>query len=295
LFIAADAYAAHFSWGNDEEILKACATLRQGDVIQAVALAFTASAGNAVTNLAKTAAVGRTGLVGVKSELEYALITSQTCDLRGARGRKYPLVSIAPVYDISEAIDRGSLGNVKQDKVGELVCLDGARWKQDGKVWIADLRFECAIEKGMLVGKQPIRGFSTEDGYLRCARKVARVRSRAAIDDDIDACILRPLAECLRAGSINGRLVQDILLKATPSTVDAHAARLYVLVYNEADREGVQDACDDWHARISPTLPDRFTFLGCEVRSTSAFTWSDYKGCELVDLSFLSIEDNGSA
>jgi hypothetical protein len=290
LFTADDANSSSFRWGDTTEVLEACRRFRQGDVVHRASLAFSAHASAPVTSLAQASAAGRVALFGVRTDLEYAMLTSQTCDLRGDRGRKYPLISIAPVYDVATMLPIGQLGNIRLDRVGEFIFLDSPPWAERDGVWVADLRFESSMEKGFLVNQDPIAPFSSEDGYLRCTRKIARVRARAAIDDKILKHLLRPLEALFTGNAVDHRSIIEVLIKATPSTVDARAARIYALLDGPDNRPALQAQFDDWHAQINPTLPHDFTFLGVDVRQASEFTWLDYRGAEIVDFLGLSAD-----
>jgi len=102
----------------------------------------------------------------------YGIITTQSCDLSEERpGPRQPWLAVAPVYEVtpdSALRDR--------DYVFEL-----APPEIDGGVWVADLRIEMPLEKGLLVGRAPIEAFSDEAGYVAFANFLARRRGRPAL------------------------------------------------------------------------------------------------------------------
>jgi hypothetical protein len=51
----------------------------------------------------------------------------------------------------------------------------------DGEIWVADLRIEMPLEKGLLVGRDPIEAFPDEPGYIAFANFLARRRGRPAL------------------------------------------------------------------------------------------------------------------
>jgi hypothetical protein len=51
----------------------------------------------------------------------------------------------------------------------------------EGGPWVADLRIEMPLEKGLLVGRTPIDAFPDESGYIQFARFLARRRGRPAL------------------------------------------------------------------------------------------------------------------
>lgn len=290
LFEPEDANPRSFYWADG--VLEACTRFRQGDVVPGLSLAFSSYAPLAITTLARGASSGATDVIGVRTSLQYGMITSQTCDLSGKRGAKYPFFLVAPVYDIAGVVDPGLEGHIRRDRVGEFILLNGDSFREG--LWIADLRFETSIEKGILMNRDPVLAFADEDGYLRCSRKIARVRTRAAIDDALETHLIRPLKRKFETGGLLHEPIVDILVKATPSIVQAKAARIYVLLTEGSDVLAIQRKFDDWHAEIRPSLPIDFTFLGVDVRLASTFTWLDYRGAELIDFSSLSQSEEES-
>jgi hypothetical protein len=51
----------------------------------------------------------------------------------------------------------------------------------DADIWVADLRVEMPLEKGLLVGRDPIEAFRDEAGYIAFANFLARRRGRPAL------------------------------------------------------------------------------------------------------------------
>lgn len=275
-----------FRWNHG--VLEACKRFRQGDVIEGASLSFTANADHPITIPAQDATEGVSGLVGTRVALPFAMVTSQTCDLAGERGDKYPLLQIAPVYDITGHTENGLEGLIPKNKVGEFIYLDGPRFKADGQLWVADLRFESAIEKGVLIDKHPIQGFADEDGYLRASKKIADARLRLAVDDDIEKHVLKPLRKLFAKNMIDHRPIVDILLKARPTTVGARVMWLYVVAEDDADVVALQGALDQWQVDVTSTLPQTLTIMGIVVRKASEFTWKHAHGTAPIDFAWLS-------
>lgn len=102
----------------------------------------------------------------------YGILTTQSCDLSEERpDPRQPWVAVAPVYLV--AADSGLRD---RDYIYELSPPDLA----DG-VWVADLRIELPLEKGLLVGRTPVEAFPDEDGYIGFANFLARRRGRPAL------------------------------------------------------------------------------------------------------------------
>lgn len=102
----------------------------------------------------------------------YGIITTQSCDLAEERPEpQQPWFAVAPVY----AVTPGS-ALVDREYIFELAPPD-----VDGQLWVADLRIELPLEKGVLVGRTPIEAFRHEDGYIHFANFLARRRGRPAL------------------------------------------------------------------------------------------------------------------
>ena len=271
-----------FTW--PEGTLEACDRFQQGDVIETASLAFSYDARFAVTPIAREYAVGKNGMTGARVDLRYAMITSQTCDLGGRRAQKYPLVLLAPVYNIVGQVPSGQDNQIRNDLLREYIPLDGPRFAGVGELWVADLRFETAFEKGVLVDRDPIDAFSTDEGYLRCRRKVGRAHFRPAPSENVHKYVLEPLREQWESGSLDPLVIRDFVMKATPKTVAADAVRLFIVVREGVDVDEQQARYDEWYATHAPSVPSELQFLGIEVRSPDKFTWADFEGAEVEDV-----------
>lgn len=102
----------------------------------------------------------------------YGIITTQSCDLSEERpDPRQPWLAVAPVYEVtpdSRLRDREYVFELAPPEIG-------------GEVWVADLRIEMPLEKGLLVGRAPIEAFSDEAGYIAFANFLARRRGRPAL------------------------------------------------------------------------------------------------------------------
>lgn len=102
----------------------------------------------------------------------YGIITTQSCDLGEERpDPRQPWLAVAPVYTVlPDSLLRD------REYVFEL-----APPALDGGIWVADLRIEMPLEKGLLVGRAPIEAFPDEDSYIAFANFLARRRGRPAL------------------------------------------------------------------------------------------------------------------
>jgi hypothetical protein len=127
-----------------------------------------------------------------EGSLDYAIITTQTCDLREQRTQKKPWFSVAPVYEFAED-SHGLWPLIEAGRVTYLTRVSGLEGS-----WVADTRIEMPVEKSWLVGKTSIAGFAGQDEYLTFAERLADARRRPAIADAIYQKVLRPLRDALK-------------------------------------------------------------------------------------------------
>ena len=102
----------------------------------------------------------------------YGVITSQTCDLDEQGTPTQPWFQVSPVYPLS---DEAILNKAY------IVELTGPL----GRRYIADLRIELPLEKTLLVGREPIAGFATEEETDEFARLLGVRRARAALANEL--------------------------------------------------------------------------------------------------------------
>ncbi|HEY1714605.1 MAG TPA: hypothetical protein VGG07_17020 [Solirubrobacteraceae bacterium] len=158
----------------------------------------------------------------------YGIITTQSCDLSEERPKpRQPWLAVAPVYRVSDdspVRDR--------DYVFEL-----APPELDGEIWVADLRIEMPLEKGLLVGRAPIDAFPDEDGYIAFGNFLARRRGRpalASVFHEVVSVTTRRLKEERNAQRTLARRARQNVYKLMCAIEDGTrlepvAAKLYVL------------------------------------------------------------------
>jgi len=162
----------------------------------------------------------------------YGIITTQTCDLAEERlDPRQPWLAVAPVYTIapdSPLRDRDHVHVLDPPAV-------------PGEVWIADLRIEMPLEKGLLVGREPIEAFPDEDGYIRFANALARRRGRpalASVFHEVLSGITRRLkaasnAQRRLARSARPNIYKLMLAIEDGTRLEPVAAKLYVVTDGE--------------------------------------------------------------
>jgi hypothetical protein len=159
-------------WPSD--VLPAVKRFRLGDLVERPPIVFAADP----TRPLWAPASGRIEGAGVvelaaADQPSYGIIVSQTCDLHD-RTESQPFFEISPVYD------------VPPDTKGKLYLHKLTGPALPAGTWVADLRLTVPLEKGLLVDREPIRGFVDEQGEIDFAHRLGRRRDRAALADSIN-------------------------------------------------------------------------------------------------------------
>jgi hypothetical protein len=109
----------------------------------------------------------------------HAILTSQTCDIgEEADIWEFPWVQVAPVYQIHDA------QLLQRDY---LVRLTGPDFQL--AAYVADLRIELPVEKGVLVDVISRPGFGNEQEAVDFAEVLGRRRQRAAVATQVNTQI----------------------------------------------------------------------------------------------------------
>jgi hypothetical protein len=222
--------------GNTEpwprQVREAAARFKQGDVIERPPFFYGAVPLYPIWQLTRTAepldAEPELLELAPSDAPPFGIITTQTCDLdEQADVPKQPWFQVAPVYitdDLSSDIKR----SVERFMVGHFVRLTGPNFRE--QFWAADLRILLPLEKGCLVGREPIEAFADEDGYNRFAHHLARRFGRPALAINLQRTIIAPLRRRLQKlrGARRAALLEDIVelrLETTPSRLVPSATR----------------------------------------------------------------------
>lgn len=155
------------------EVLEAAALFKLGDVIERPPFFY---ARHPTLELfdSSGAAEGESQVAELHPEdaPPYAIITTQTCDVDERGVPEQPWIQASPVYPLA--------GDAPPNRA-YLVELTGALPGRH----VADLRIELPLEKTLLVGRQPIAGFATEEEGEAFARRLGVRRARAALADEL--------------------------------------------------------------------------------------------------------------
>jgi len=170
----------------------------------------------------------------------YGIVTTQTCDLSEERPNpRQPWVQVAPVYRLE---DEG--GILDREYVHRL---DPPQ--MTGEVWAADLRIEIPLEKGLLVGREPIEAFSSEEGYINFASVLARRRGRPALASAVNRLVTDTLSRLKKESNDRGRQARRVrdrthklMVAITDGTrLEPRSVQLHVVLKGGRDND-----TDEW-------------------------------------------------
>jgi hypothetical protein len=179
---------------------------------------------------------------GADSQPRRWVITSQTCDL-ATQARLAPWVQLAPVYDLS-GIKAEALAGIKNRKSYDYLWYLPAL---QGGEWVADLRIEIPVEKGVLLGAPIARGHLDEMSRYSFGHRLGFLRSRPALGDRFIDTVQKPIREALRKAKSKSA-TEDLVKCDVYLRLDDHLAptRAGIVVLQEG---GVPDHLRDWWLR----------------------------------------------
>lgn len=184
-------------------VLEAAALFEAGDIIAKPPLFYFADSSRGVWAATRTLEEGSPGaeLVDAQSvSPDFGIITSQTCDIGEigfARPCK-PWIQVAPVYDLSSIRDDVRSALQKNKGPIYLKWIPQLAGVSNG-FWVADLRIEVPVEKSILVGRVPIKGFHSEQEQRGVLKRVSDLRLRPAWADAVVDGVQNPLLSSLKA------------------------------------------------------------------------------------------------
>lgn len=292
--------------GNSEpwpqEVIDAVARFKQGDLVERPPFFYFAAPRYGIWDLTRAQPAEAEG-EGEILELDpddappYGLITTQTCDLNEQNPRpRQPWFKVAPVYDASALLpDESRRRQARQHQIGHLLVLTG-RTLPSG-LWVADLRIEVPVEKGWLVGREPIEGFETEAQCLKLAERLAGRHSRPALDNNISNLVVRSLRKAF--GHLRGRKradlvaqIQELRLATSSPRMAITSAQLMVITFEDPAPGWVRDWFDAWWDTARIECEDAgIVLLSNRYTTLAKLTAADYVPAIPLDFDYLSPDE----
>ena len=223
--------------------------LRQGSVIQDVGLIFKSAGHSPLWAGTREEIDFAGGTVAAIKELSIhkAMVVTQSCDLMKPNN---PWVSLAPVYEVSNTLDRKQREFIDNGGRELLVRLD-ADWCASG-FWIVDLRLEVPLEKSLLLGCQSLPGFRDEAAFSMFAERLGDFRKRPALPDSVEDNFLRPFMAEIEKMELAGDAPRQGVREFRISTGEVEGAitvTLFVVseivVVSQEVRDLVSHACNE--------------------------------------------------
>lgn len=280
-----------------EEVKATLASFKQGDLVKSPPFFYYANPRHALWQLSCDEENPEPGLVEVEEEDRpiYGLITSQTCDLNEQRPEpQQPWIKIAPVYNLEGVLDGGRVGQVTQHRIGHLVKLTGPALPSG--LWVADLRVEFPVEKGWLVGREPIAGFGDEAGFFMLARRLARRSDRPALANSVSDGVVNHLRAKLNKmnRAKQTRLLDDIRefrLSITGDRLAPTTARLMVITHNVMSMD-IKEWFDEWWQEATHECNVLgLVLMGNRYETMDSLSAAEYDSAILLDFDYLSPND----
>lgn len=281
------------TWIQDvwpDEVISAVQRFRQGHVLAWDSVAFAAAFAHPICSVTSEADGDGNGYVRVDNAWPYVLISSQTCDIceEGKRRPRMPWVSVVPVYDILPVLKDGQAGLVRQNRIGYLVPLTHQDFRQDGRLWVADLRIEYPLEKGVLVDRDPIEAFANETDYVYLGDKLAYRRNRPAIDARVRKYICFPFGDWLKDNEAVAANITEVRIRCGPRWDRVEQAQLVILIEHSATLEATTESIMSWWDRALPAVPSDLALLVPDIQLYRDFRYEASLAAIPIDYSDLS-------
>jgi hypothetical protein len=171
----------------------------------------------------------------------FGIITSQTCDV--AEDRPIP---VQPWFDVSPVV----LCDEDDELLGcDYACPLQAFEAPEGKQYVADLRLSVPLEKGLLVGRDPIDPFSgSEEERIAFGRLLGKRKARAALAESIHVFVSQTLKSHKRntGKRVKKRLFKLMLQIQEGSRLNPRAVRLHVITIEKPDATIEISELEEW-------------------------------------------------
>jgi hypothetical protein len=189
----------------------------------------------------------------------YGIVTSQTCDVCEAGDWDNPFIQVVPVIDLNDRLGADQKAALRDHSYNDFVYL--TRQPLPDGFWVADLRMSLPLEKGALVGRDPIEGFDDEITRLAFGERVASRCRRPAFADIVHDVVIHELNSWIRqdksaaARDNSGRFmdVEEVRFRVDGDRLKPDSIQPVVFMESDlpaADRQ----AWRNWQKRIARQL-----------------------------------------
>lgn len=233
-----------------EEVTAAARRFKQGDLVERPPFFYYRTDAFPVWK-ARVEDDSGEGLVEVEDDRRprFGLITTQTCDLYEDTDRpRQPWLSIAPAYDYTPHLKPGQDKQIRGGKFRHLVHLTSRRLP-DG-LWVADLRIEVPVEKGWLVGREPLEGFESVQDRQVLAERLARRRQRHALSAPLIKQMTVPLRDWLKHEGRAAEETDSLRLRVVGDPTTSRVAQLIVVVRDAGLSSEAKSSWDAFEAEL---------------------------------------------
>ena len=253
---------------------------RQGHIIECPSLFFAHNVDEAISRW--DGSVLNKCVVCSTANVQYGIITSQSCDVAEQGKPRKPWIQVAPIQ-LVEDDGSGQFEQVKRFQIGHLYPLD-----PDGLepgLWAADLRIELPLEKSWLVGRQPRKGFQSEEAARDFSIHLGKLRSRPALGNAVSRLVVSTLHTSIqKSGSFVKRSeffapVKELWLGLIGSYEAPSGVTLYVATTGAAPTELVA-FFDEWYGSVWPATFE----AGCPLQANVYVDLQNVSALDYVEL-----------
>ncbi|MGC1759001.1 MAG: hypothetical protein WA742_06575 [Candidatus Cybelea sp.] len=281
----------HQPW--PDELKEALARLDQGDVLEGLpSLGYFGRKSTAATKACAELQGDDSAveLIEVTPAPNAWIVVTQSCDIVEEDRPKpmFPFLLVAPVYRDGPG---GDVPAFEVDNVGVsyLVRLTGPRFQ--GGSWVADLRYQQSIDKGLIIGATPSKGFATADEVRDFGRRLAEQATRPAFTKSIVDCIVKPLRtyfrkhENVRTAMRETASLRELRLRIS---ADSATAELIVVLGDDGDVEVARDELANWwHTAVKKCRTSGLTLLGLKIGTLRSLNADSYAQSDRLSIEWL--------
>jgi hypothetical protein len=285
----------------DPSLEVACHQFEQGHLLLNPFTVYVARPDVVASNWAKDfafsdpAATLAVGGIAPGPEPPFFIILDQTCDVQKTN---IPFLHVSPVYNGAKYYEVGSIQRVRDRRAfGYLYALtasnledlltdvqreEQARSSAPGEwAWLADLRIQVPLDKGVLLDREVIAGFASREDQLALGRELGNRADRPALPTVATDYVIPALVRAVREAEellrgVQFRLIADSI--SNPSWLELVLITPHSLASAESVREHIGRVVESVGMDIG--IPCTVRSCGTDVQVSAA----DYRDSDLIDI-----------